>query len=114
MSFSELPIEHHRPTGSAGGMFRSCFRQGRMDHSLGTLPAFQLLKVLRRVPVSPYVIGATARFCGFVFAYLHREPIAVSRDFAAYFRQEQSMRIRQLLKRNVRHKTEDGSSLATN
>jgi|SRR5579864_1629402 len=103
-SFSELPVQHHRTTGSAGGMLRSCFRQGRMDHSLGTLPLFELLKVLRRVPVSPYVIGASARFLGFVFAYLSHEPRAVSREFVASFRQEQSSRIRQLLKRNAAQK----------
>ena len=100
-SFSELPIQHHRITGSSGGMLRSCFRQGRMDHSLGTLPAFQLLKVLRRVLVSPYVIGAGARFFGFVYAYLRREPRAVSCDFVNYFRQEQSNRIRRLLNLNL-------------
>jgi glycosyltransferase involved in cell wall biosynthesis len=105
-SFSELPVQHHRATGSAGGVLRSCFRQGRMDHSLGTLPLYQLLKVLRRMPVSPYVIGATARFFGFVFAYLRREPRAVSGNFVVYFRQEQSNRIRNLLKLNVPKRTD--------
>jgi len=110
-SFSDLPIQHHRVTGSAGGMLPSCFRQGRMDYSLGTLPAFQLLKVLRRVLVSPYVVGAGARFFGFVYAYLRREPRAVSSDFINYFRQEQSNRIKHLLRLTVLQKPDTRAPL---
>jgi len=82
-----------------------------MDYSLGTLPAFQLLKVLRRVLVSPYVVGAGARFFGFVYAYLRREPRAVSSDFINYFRQEQSNRIKHLLRLTVLQKPDTRAPL---
>lgn len=98
-SFADLEIQHHRVTGSAGGMLRGCFRQGRMDQSLGTLPAFELMKILRRVHLKPVIIGAAARGAGFLYSHLCREPRAVSTEFAGYFRREQSSRLRQLLRR---------------
>ena len=41
--FPECVAYHHRPTGSAGGLMRYWFRQGRMDHALGkpsVVPSF--------------------------------------------------------------------------
>ena len=72
-AFSDLRVLHHRPTGSAGGVLRGWFRQGKMDHSLGALPLFELFKLARRVWVRPYVIGALARLAGFVYAYCRGE-----------------------------------------
>jgi len=97
-SFADLQIQHHRVTGSAGGLLRGCFRQGRMDQSLGTLPAFEVMKVLRRMHVKPFIVGASVRAAGFLYAHLRREPRAVSAEFAEYFRREQSGRIRQLVR----------------
>jgi glycosyltransferase involved in cell wall biosynthesis len=97
-SFPDLEARHHRVTGSAGGMVRGCFRQGRMDHSLGTLPLFEIAKVLRRVNVTPYVIGAGARLAGFFSSYYRADKRAVSDEFIAYFRKEQSSRLSNLLR----------------
>jgi len=97
-SFPDLPVHHHRVTGSAGGMLRGCFRQGRMDHSLGTLPAFELMKVMRRIHVKPVVAGSAARLAGFLYAYYRRDGRSVPDEFMEYFRGEQSARIRSLFR----------------
>jgi len=97
-SFPDLEVLHHRVTGSAGGMVRGCFRQGRMDHSLGTLPLFELLKVLRRVNISPYLIGSAARLTGFMFSYYRSDKRPVSDEFVAYFRKEQRGRLLNLFR----------------
>jgi poly-beta-1,6-N-acetyl-D-glucosamine synthase len=97
-SFPDLEALHHRATGSAGGMLRGCFRQGRMDHSLGTLPLFEVCKVLRRVNVNPRVLGAASRLAGFIFAYYRSETRPVSDEFVTYFRQEQRARLLNLFR----------------
>ena len=102
ISFPELAVLHHRTTGSAGGMIRGCFRQGRMDYSLSTLPMFEIFKVLRRVFVKPYVVGSAARLAGFLFAHCRTEQRAVSREFAAYFRREQKSRILKLFGKKLK------------
>lgn len=95
-SLRDLEIQHHRVTGSAGGLLRGCFRQGRMDHSLGTLPAFEMMKILRRIHVKPFVVGAFVRGSGFLYSHVRHEPRAVNDEFARYFRLEQSRRLRRL------------------
>lgn len=92
-SFPDLKVLHHRPTGSAGGMLRGCFRQGRMDYSLGTLPLFEIFKVLRRVNLNPPVIGAAMRLAGFIFSYCRSEKRAVPDEFVSFFRQEQNTKL---------------------
>lgn len=100
-TFPELAALHHRMTGSAGGMMRGCFRQGRMDYSLSTLPLFELFKVLRRILVKPYLIGSAARFAGFVSSYWRRDKRSVSDEFTAYFQQEQKARLFKLVGRTL-------------
>ncbi|SRR5579871_311030 len=97
-SFPDLEALHHRATGSAGGLVRGCFRQGRMDHSLGTLPLFEICKVLRRVNLNPRVIGAAARLMGFLFSYYRGDKRAVPDEFIAFFRHEQSTRLLNLFR----------------
>jgi poly-beta-1,6-N-acetyl-D-glucosamine synthase len=97
-SFPDLEVLHHRVTGSAGGLLRGCFRQGRMDHSLGTLPLFEILKVLRRVNTNPYLIGSAARLAGFMYSYYRIDKRPVSDEFVGYFRQEQGSRLLSLFR----------------
>jgi poly-beta-1,6-N-acetyl-D-glucosamine synthase len=92
-SFEDLTVCHHRPTGSAGGLLRSCFRQGKMDYSLGALPLFEILKLASRVWVKPYLIGSIARLAGFVHSYSQREQRAVPNEFMSYLRKEQRRRL---------------------
>jgi biofilm PGA synthesis N-glycosyltransferase PgaC len=102
-SFPDLPVFHNRTTGSAGGMVRGCFRQGRMDYSLGTLAGFEILKVLRRLHIYPYLAGSAARFAGYLFSYWRGEQRAVPDEFVAYFRKEQRLRILNLFRKKSKH-----------
>jgi hypothetical protein len=97
-SFEDLIMFHHRPTGSAGGLLKSCFRQGKMDYSLGALPLFEVLKLASRVWVKPYVLGSMARFAGFVHSYSQKEKRAVPSEFMSYLRKEQRHRLTNLFR----------------
>ena len=93
-SIANLKVHHHRPTGSAGGRLRSCFRQGKMDHSLGFLPLFELARLLGRMGTSPYVIGSLARLAGFITSYARREELPVSEEFVSFLRREQRAKLK--------------------
>lgn len=88
-SFADLHVFHHRPTNSAGSLLRNCFRQGRMDYSLGYLPAYEAAKLLRRLSASPILSGALARAAGFLYCYVTRARHEVPPQFMGFLRREQ-------------------------
>ena len=96
-AFPALAVRHYRPSASAGGVLRGCFRQGRMDQSLGSLPLFELIKCLRRLLERPVILGAFARLLGFTYAVLTGAPRLVPEEIAQHLRQEQRMRLRAAL-----------------
>jgi glycosyltransferase involved in cell wall biosynthesis len=96
-AFPDLPVNHHRPTGSAGGfrsLVRYWYRQGQMDHGFGTLPSFELLKLARRLASRPAVIGALARLTGYCFGHLSRRKRLLPQHVICFLRDEQHQRLR--------------------
>lgn len=98
-SFPDLPVYHYRPTTSAEGMFRACWRQGYMDHCMGSLFSFELMKCGRRLFDRPFLIGSLARLTAFCAAKFGDEPLLVSGEVASYLQNEQRARVREFFKR---------------
>lgn len=96
-AFPDLPAFHHRPTGTAGGLLRYWYRQGFMDYSLGSHPLFEIMKLACRLRSRPYVIGALARFTGFVLASVRGDTRPVSDLFVRFLQDEQKTRLRHLI-----------------
>jgi Glycosyl transferase family 2 len=96
-AFSDLKVMHHRPTGTADRLLHHCFRQGKMDFSVGSHPVFEFLKCARRIPEQPIAIGALARLTGFCWSSAKNEPRLVSRQFVSFLRNEQKQRLKHLL-----------------
>jgi glycosyltransferase involved in cell wall biosynthesis len=96
-AFPELTISHHRPTGTGDNLVRHKFRQGRMDYSFGSDPIFETLKCLQRLGEKPLIIGSFARFAGFFWSLLIREPRPVSAQFITFLRAEQKQKTMTLL-----------------
>lgn len=68
ISFKELLVFHHRPTvRDLRSGFRTAFRQGRMDASLGCGLLFHLARTLRRSRQTPALISAAFRFTGYAW-----------------------------------------------
>ena len=93
-SFPDLPVFHHRPTGTAGSLLSYWYRQGLMDYSLGAHPLFEIGKLVRRLAERPPILGAAARFAGFTIAHCRGEKRPVSDAFIRYLRSEQTARLR--------------------
>jgi biofilm PGA synthesis N-glycosyltransferase PgaC len=96
-AFPELPISHHRPTGTGDILIRHKFRQGRMDYSLGSEPIFETFKCLQRLGEKPLILGSFARLTGFFWSLMIREPRPVSAEFIAFLRAEQKQKTMSLL-----------------
>jgi poly-beta-1,6-N-acetyl-D-glucosamine synthase len=91
-SFPEVVVRHLRETGTASNKLRYCFHQGVTDFCLGSHPAFEVVKVARRMMWRPYIIGGAARLLGFLIAHVSKRR-AVSDDFVAFLRREQLSRL---------------------
>lgn len=92
-----LRVNHHRPTGTAGGFasfVRYWYRQGWMDHTFGTIWPFELVKIVRRLPSRPFVIGALARLFAYTCATVTQQKRLVPDHVIRYLRQEQKDRLR--------------------
>jgi hypothetical protein len=96
-AFSDLPVDHHRPTGSAGGfkkLVRYWYQQGLMDHGFGTTLSFELPKLVRRLGSRPPVIGAMVRLTGYCTAHLSRRERLLPETVISFLREEQRQRLR--------------------
>jgi len=92
LSAPDIVAYHQRSTGEATGRLRYLFRQGFMDYALGSHPLFEAVKLLGRISERPFVMGATARWIGFVVAHLTTDR-AVSKEFMNFLRSEQMRRL---------------------
>ena len=81
-AFPELKIFHHRHTGEGDNLLRHRFRQGRMDYSFGSYPAFEVFKCLQRLPEKPLLIGGLARLTGFFWSWVCRDKRPVSDELS--------------------------------
>jgi glycosyltransferase involved in cell wall biosynthesis len=97
-SFPDLPVNHHRPTGSAGGfkkLVRYWYQAGLTDYGFGTLVSFELPKLARRLGSRPPIIGVAARLIGFCSAHLRGQKRLLPEDVIAFLRNEQRQRLRE-------------------
>jgi glycosyltransferase involved in cell wall biosynthesis len=88
-SFPDLPVDHHKPALAGEGAMRGAFRQGRMDHAMGTDPLFELLRCMHRIGYQRLVLYSLSRFSGFLWQYLRHEPYEVEQDFVTFIRKMQ-------------------------
>jgi len=104
-SFPQLRVLHHRPTGTAAGVIRYRYRQGKLDYSFGSYAPFEVVKCLLRLPERPFVVGGAARLLGFIWSYLGNEPRLVAGEFMAFLRAEQRQRLLSSLTMSTRTST---------
>jgi hypothetical protein len=92
-AFAEQKLLHYRPTGGASPLLRHRFREGKMDHSVGSHPIFEIMKCARRLPEKPFLLGSLIRMCGFLSGYAAGRPHAINAEMVRFLRQEQLSRI---------------------
>jgi glycosyltransferase involved in cell wall biosynthesis len=93
-TFTGRTCIHHRPIGtSSAGPLKAAFRQGRKDYYLGGHPLWQACRSVYQLSRRPYLTGGTALLAGYLWAYLCRQPSAVSPELVQFHRREQLRRL---------------------
>lgn len=88
-SFAEIPLRHHRFTGSADGTWRNYVKFGLANYVTGYHPLFMAAKCLKRAVERPYLVGSLGLAWGFFGGYLRDAPQADDRALIQFVRREQ-------------------------
>jgi glycosyltransferase involved in cell wall biosynthesis len=93
MSFPDLEMHHHRPTGASWGRWGGLVKDGKIDYVYGSHPLFLLAKSAARLFRRPYVLGSVALLYGYIEAHLQRVPRVDDPDLIRYLRRQQLARL---------------------
>ena len=93
MSFPDLEMLHHRPTGASWGRWGGLVKDGKIDYVYGSHPAFLTAKSAARIFRRPYVVGAVALLYGYISAYFQGVPRVDDPELIRYLRRQQLARM---------------------
>jgi len=92
-SFPELPLVHHKLTGSADGWARDRVKHGLVCYICGYHPLFVVASCVRRIGQKPYFLAAAAVLYGFLKGHITRTPRLNDRSYVSYIRDQQLRRL---------------------
>ena len=93
MSFLDLQMLHHRPTGASWGRWGGLVKDGKIDYVYGSHPVFLMAKSVARLIQRPYLLGSIALMYGYCTAYLQHIPRVDDPELIRYLRRQQLARI---------------------
>ena len=93
-TFVDIPLEHHRHTGGADGIWRNWFKNGRANYIVGYHPLFMFAKCVKRLARPPVAIAAAGLWAGYTSGYFSRAPRVDDKALRAYLHREQLARLR--------------------
>lgn len=88
-TFADIPLRHHRFTGSADGTWKNVVKFGLANYISGYHPAFMLTKCVKRLFQRPYLLGAAGLGWGFCKGYLQGVAQVDDRELIRYVRRQQ-------------------------
>ena len=92
---------HHRIMGTAQqGAVKARFRMGAKDYSVGNHPVWELSRMLYQMTNPPLLIGGLALAAGYLWSWIRRVEVPVSRELVAFSRHEQLRRLRHVFTRS--------------
>jgi biofilm PGA synthesis N-glycosyltransferase PgaC len=92
-TFPEVRVIQHKGTGSADGVWRNAFKNGRANYVTGYDPLFMLAKCARRAVMPPMLVGGLALALGFWSGYITRLPRIPDAGVIDYLRRQQRRRL---------------------
>ncbi len=93
MSFPDLQMHHHRPTGASFGSWGGLVKDGTIDYVYGSHPLFLLVKTGVRTFRRPYFVGSFALLYGYMTAYFKKVPQVDDLELIRYIRSQQLARL---------------------
>jgi poly-beta-1,6-N-acetyl-D-glucosamine synthase len=88
-SFPEIPLQHHRYTGTVDGTWKNQVKFGLANYITGYHPLFMAVKCLKRLPSKPFLVGSVGLWWGFCRGYLQRIPRVKDPALICYVRRQQ-------------------------
>jgi glycosyltransferase involved in cell wall biosynthesis len=99
-TFTEKYCVHNRPMGKAGPHFiKYTFRSGYGDYQFGVHPLWQFMRSVYQMTRKPFIISGFLLLSGYLWAMLTGAPWAVSKEFVNFRRHEQSIWLKDLIKK---------------
>jgi poly-beta-1,6-N-acetyl-D-glucosamine synthase len=92
-AFVDLPLFHHRFTGSEEGLLRDRVKHGVACYISGYHPLYVAASCLSRLTQKPYVLGSLGILYGFLKAQFTRPARLEDRSYLAYIRGQQLRRL---------------------
>lgn len=88
-SFRDIPLRHHRYTGTADGTWKTQVKFGLANYISGYHPLFMAAKCLKRCGQRPFLVGALGLWWGYLGGYLRRTPPVDDPGLIRYVRRQQ-------------------------
>lgn len=88
-TFEDIPLRHHRFTGTADGAWKNQVKCGLANYIAGYHPVFMAMKCLMRVFRYPYGVGAVGLWWGFLRGYLNNVEQIGEPELIRYIRRQQ-------------------------
>ena len=88
-TFKDVPLKHHRITGSADGTWKNQVKFGLSNYITGYHPFFMAMKCLKRCGQRPYLLGAVGLWWGFCNGYLRGVAQVDDPELIRYVRRQQ-------------------------
>jgi glycosyltransferase involved in cell wall biosynthesis len=92
-TFPEIRATELRDAAGEGPVLARRIKEGRMDYSMGSLPAFELIKCMRRLRERPYVIGAMTRLSSYCLESIRMVTRPVPPEVIRSLQKEQQERL---------------------
>ena len=98
-TFPEKSLMHHRAMGTASHSDMTArFRLGRKDYVLGRHLLWEAFRSVYQMSRPPFILGGSALFLGYVWAWLQRVERPVPRELVEFQRREQMQRLRKFFR----------------
>lgn len=88
-SFPDLPVVHHRFTGTAENLWKNLIKDGRGDYFSGYHPLYVVSKCTYRLFTKPYLMGGVGMALGFFGEYVKRSPRVDDHDLISFVQRQQ-------------------------
>ena len=97
-TFTERVYIHHRLMGTAKhGNFKTSFKLGEKDYSIGRHPLWQIFRSFYQMTRPPVILGGVLLLAGYFAAMLRRVERPMPKDLIRFQRREQMQRLKELL-----------------
>lgn len=93
MSFSDLHMIHHRPTGASWGRWGGIAKNGTISYVAGYHPLYMLAKSFAAAMHPPFVVAPVALMYGYLSAYFKKVPRVNDPALIKYLQRQQLARL---------------------